>query len=194
MSLDEAIQRLKKILPEHLDEFQKVLEKLPNGIEQWLYSPKIKDLINLYQGDIVRDIATCYINKDGKTVYGSDTVALISNSCDMVPGRRDFIIVSPIISVENYIENAKKLKINPDDTIYQVRKNQILRYFYLPPKGNLEESFIDFSRMVTISSSYLNNIKNENPENFIVSLSSHGHYFFLLKLNYHLSRTEDITE
>ena len=182
MTLDEVIQRAQAILPEHKKEFIKVLSDFPDGIEKWLFSPNVRDPESLYQGDIVLDLPTCYIDNDGDIVEGQDSVALISNTCDIQPERRDFLIVSPIITFDDYRKSFTLGKPNIGNSFTQIRKNLIFRFFYLSTTNDFPESFIDFSRMVSISNFYINSLKETKPEKFALTLSVYGFYLFLIKL------------
>lgn len=127
-----------------------------------------------------------YMDEDGDVVKGDDVVALISNTCDMQPARQDFIIASPIVSFDELEGDAAAIESLRAD----IRRNKIFRYFYLPAQNDFPESFIDFSKMVSISSPFLNGIKQNSPQQCILSLSQNGFYFFLIKLTFHLARME----
>jgi hypothetical protein len=194
MMLLDAIQKTSLILPEHKEEFLKYLKNFPDGIQKWLYAENITDADSLYQGDILINIPTCFIDNDGDTIVGEDVVSLISNTCDMQRDRNDFIIVSPIVFFKEYKESFINTKIGIENTLNDIRKNRIFSYFYLPPKKYFSESFIDFSRMIAISSPYLNKIKASIPEKCLLSLSPYGFYLFLIKLTFHFARMEKPTE
>lgn len=194
MTLEDAIHQANIILPEHKEAFIKQLKKFPYGIEKWLYHDSLVVPYSLHQGDILLNLPTCFIDEDGDIVEGRDFVALISNTCDMQPGRRDFVIISPIVSFDEYKEHLiVHTKKDVENVLMDIQKNRIFSFFYLPLKGTLPESFIDFSRMVSISSTYVNNIKNSLPEKCLLSLSPYGFYLFLIKLTFHLARMETPT-
>jgi len=188
MTLDDAINNAALILPEHKAEFTKYLEKLPDGIDKWLYLGNIADAASVYQGDILLDIPVCLIDDDGNAIAGRDIVALISNTCDMQSARQEFVTVCPIVTFDELRQNIESQKL--DALLHDIKNNRIFRYFYLPPNGGFPEGYIDFSRMVSISSLYLNDIKRSKPQQCILSLSHYGYYFFLVKLTFHLARME----
>ncbi|KAF0143830.1 MAG: hypothetical protein Q7T83_01160 [Thermodesulfovibrionales bacterium] len=192
MALEDAINRSSVILPEHKPELLRCLKTFPVNLEKWLYGVGIADASTLFQGDIILDIPVCFIDDSGETLLGKDAVALISHTCDMQLNRHDFIVVSPIVSFDEYkfLNNYEENKERIDDLLTAIRKNDIFRYFYLPAQKGLPESFIDFSRMVTISNAFLNSIKAIKAKNCILSLSQIGSYLFLIKLTYHLARME----
>ena len=187
MTLDDYINRASIILPEHKKEFASYLKKLPSGIEKWLYgTPDNQD--SLYQGDILIDLPVCFIDEDGDVVKGIDIVAMISNACDMQIGRRETVIASPIITFSEYEKHLRLAgEKNINDRIMDIRHNNIFSRFYLPQAIKFPESFIDFSKMVTINSTYAN---REYPEQRLLSLSQYGFYFFLIKLTFHFARME----
>ncbi len=192
MTLEDAIQRASIILPEHKKEFFKHLQNLPDEIYKWLYFERLADANSLSQGDILMNIPICFIDEEGDTIAGEDYVAMISNICDMQPRRKEFIIVSPIIFFDEYKKELIKAKKGIDNTLNDIRKNRIFSYFYLPSENRIPESFIDFSRMVSVSSIYLNNIKLKKAEQCLLSLSQYGFYLFLIKLTFHLARMEKV--
>lgn len=186
MTLEDAIEKAAIILPEHRKELSVYLKNLPDGIEKWLYRDGIADPQSLYQGDVLLDLPTCFVDEEGDVVKGDDVVALISNTCDMQPVRQDFIIASPVVSFDELEGDAATV----ENLRAEIRRNKIFRYFYLPPQNDFPESFIDFSKMVSISSPYLNGIKRDSSRQCILSLSQNGFYFFLIKLTFHLARME----
>jgi hypothetical protein len=193
MTLEDAIHQANIILPEHKEEFIKQLKRFPYGIEKWLYRDSLVIPDSLYQGDILFNLPTCFIDEEGDIIEGEDFVALISNTCDMQPGRRDFVIISPIVPFDEYKEHLIHTKKDVENVLMDIRKNRIFGFFYLPPREMIPESFIDFSRMVSISSTYVNNIKISLPEKCLLSLSPYGFYLFLIKLTFHLARMETPT-
>jgi hypothetical protein len=189
MTLDDAIEKASIILPEHRKELAAYLKNLPDGIEKWLYRSNIADPQSLYQGDVLINLPTCFVDEVGDVVKGDDVVALISNTCDMQPARQDFIIASPIVSFDELKENEGDAA-NIENLCAEIRGNKIFRYFYLPAQDGFPESCIDFSRMVSINSTFLNSIKRYSPQQCVLSLSQNGFYFFLIKLTFHFARME----
>lgn len=194
MTLEEAIRETPIIRDRDKESLFKWLKKdFPAHIEKWLYADST-DAESLYQGDIVLDLPVCFIDEDGDIIGGNSVVSLVSNTCDMQPGRKDFILVSPIISVDEYSKGYEWIGADIENHLADIRNNRIFSYFYLPQKGDFEESFIDFSQMITVHSDYLNNIKAEAPAKCKISLSRNGFYLFLIKLGYHFARMEYTTQ
>jgi hypothetical protein len=187
MTLEEAIERSSIILPEHKKEFNALLARFPRDIERWLYGIP-DDANSIFQGDVLVEIPLCFVDEDGDIVKGTDSVAMISNSCDMQPSRKETVIASPIISLAEYEEHLRNAgETGLDNKLTDVRHNKIFSFFYLPQSKSFSESFIDFSRMVTINSSYINRIFSGKR---MLSLSRYGFYLFLIKLTFHLARME----
>lgn len=183
MKFEELITNSYFNLPSHKSKLLDFIRKnFPHGVYKNLYSRNIDPYI-LYQGDVIKQIPVCFIDKDGNTQIGLDTVALVSNTCDMQHNRQPTIIVSPIIELS-------ELSHMSNDYIKDLKNNNIFRYFYLPPAGRMPESCVDFARMSTLNNVYINNLKSTVPHNCIISLSGVGFYLFLIKLTYHLARTE----
>lgn len=191
MTFEEAINQAPNILPGHKKEFSECIRNFPFGVEKWLYLNSVVNDNALYQGDIILDLPTSMIDDEGYPVKGSDNVALISNSCDMQPDRHDSIIVSPIIDLNEYKSCLEKIAPEKaENQISAIRKNEKICYFYLPEVKGFPESFIDLTNMISISSKYLNMIKNSKTEKCFISLSDNGFYLFLIKLVYHFARLE----
>jgi hypothetical protein len=188
-SLQEAIRNSTVILPAHQNELIKCLENFPYGLEKWLYRTYIIDTQALYQADIIIEVPTCFINESGKPVRGVDIVCLISATCDMQDSRKEFIVTAPIVPFHELMAVAAD-KDQAAERIKEIRKNRVFSYFYLPKQNGLPGGFVDFTRMVAVSSRYLNGIKKTRPEYFILSLSQTGYYLFLIKLTYYLARME----
>ena len=191
MTLEDAIRETPIIRGRDKESLFKCLkDDFPRHIEKWLYADSITDSESLYQGDIVLNLPVCFIDEDGDIIGGSSVVSLISNTCDMQPGRKDFILVSPIILIKEYRKDYESIGADVESRLTTIRNNRIFNYFYLPSKDDFEESFIDFSQAISIHSDYLNNIKTNAPDKCKVSLSRNGFYLFLIKLSYHFARME----
>lgn len=191
MTFEEAINQAPNILPGHKKEFLECLRDFPFGIEKWLYLSSVADHKSLFQGDIILDLPTSMIDDDGFPVKGMDSVALISNSCDMQLDRHNSIIVSPIIELNEYKACLEKIAPGKAESkISAIRKNEKFCHFYLPEVKGFPESFIDLTNMISISSQYLNMVKKNKAEKCFISLSDNGFYLFLIKLVYHFARLE----
>lgn len=187
MGLRELIEGSPCILPGHKAEFLAHLETFPDRIEEWLYGVP-DDMGSLYQGDIVVNMPVCLIDEDGDVIRASDCVAMISNSCDLQPGRRGNVVASLVLNLSEY-ENHLRANGEPGvhERLTNIRANLVYSYFYLPASNGFPESFIDFSTMVTINSDYMNSTYSSKR---ILSLSPYGFYLLLIKLTFHLARME----
>lgn len=191
MTLEEALNETPIIKERDKESLLKCLkEDFPDHIEKWLYSESITNDVSLYQGDILRDIPICFIDEDGDPIEGKSFVSLASNTCDMQPKRQDFILVSPVIPIEEYKRDLESVGADVESKISAIRKNRIFSHFYLPAKDDFDESFIDFSQIISVHSEYLNDVKTNKSEKCKLSLSQNGFYLFLIKLGYHFARME----
>ncbi|MCK5506164.1 MAG: hypothetical protein KAJ10_13450 [Thermodesulfovibrionia bacterium] len=187
MTLEEAIAKAQLILPEHKKEFTALLEKFPHNIDKWIYDLP-SDPESLNQGDILIDMPVCFIDDDGDTVKGTDYVAMVSNACDMQPSRKETVIASPIVILAVRAAFLKDIGGKDIETKLQdIRENKIFSFFYLPARDSFPESYIDFSRMITVNSNFANRVYTGKR---ILSLSQYGFYLFLIKLTFHLARME----
>jgi hypothetical protein len=191
-SLDDAINNAKLILPGHKKEFFEILKNFPNDIERWLFNESVADKESLYQGDIVLDLPVCFVWNNGKIKKGAKNVILVSNTCDMQPNRHNFIVVSPFIPIQKHKEKLSRISPNSpnkvESNLADIRKNKVFSSFYIPANNCIEEGFIDFTQMISIGSSYLNEIKKGGTASCPISLSVNGRYLFLIKLLFHIAR------
>ncbi|HSW62014.1 MAG TPA: hypothetical protein VLH56_01640 [Dissulfurispiraceae bacterium] len=188
MYLEEAINKATIIAEEQKADFFACLDRLPQDLDRWLYNPTILEEQSLNQGDILNNIPICFIEDDGDAYGGNFTVALMSTSCDMQPGRLPYVLAAPVVSLEELTQYKNKDTAN--QFAEQIKKNKIARYFFLPALNGLGDACIDFSQIVTISSNFMHKIKSEKPSNCVLSLSQKGYYFFLVKLMYFFARIE----
>ena len=126
MTFEDAIHKASIILPEHKEEFIRYLKKFPDGIEKWLYSPSLISSDSLYQGDILINLPTCFIDDDGDTIQGEDFVVLVSNTCDMQLGRKEFVIVSPIVFLDDYKEHLNQFSEKTTECFRILEKTEFL--------------------------------------------------------------------
>lgn len=189
MTLEEAISKSTIILPEHREQLSKCLKTFPAGLEKWLYRESVVDHASLYQGDILLDIPTCFIDEDGDPVKGTSAIAMISNTCDMQDGREESILASPIVAIEDLVQASPETD-KVEGLIRAIKSNRIFSYFYLPRRSAFPESYIDFSKTLSLNSTYMNTVKRKQPEVCALSLSQTGFYLLLIKLTYFLARME----
>lgn len=193
MTLEEAINKASIILPQHKEDLISCLEHYPFRLAEWLYQREIVDPEALFQGDIVHDIPVCFIDEEGDAVKGIHTVSLISNTCDMELGREESIVVAPIVSFAELMESMPDKK-SAIGLITSIKVNEIFSYFYLPRMGSLPEGYIDFSKMVSVNSDYLNKKKGDFPDKCVLSFSQKGYYLFLIKFTFFIARMESELE
>jgi len=188
MELRKLIEGSACILPGHKEEFIACLEKFPK-VDDWLYGVPA-DAGFLYQGDLLFDVPVCLIDSEGDVIKGKDRVAMISNTCDMQPGRKENVVASVVFTLADHADLLKAQGITDEgmeERLRNIRENRVFSYFYLPPNGEIPEGFIDLSTMVTINSDYMNSAYTEKR---VLSLSRNGFYLFLIKLTFHLARIE----
>jgi hypothetical protein len=196
ISIEQVSRYLPKFLsPESEKELFKELKQFPDNIDKRFYTISLKDEKTVYQGDGIKDLLV--INLPDTKIKEASAVVL-SNTCDIDINNGRFqksrICYSPIVNLGKYrnalLRNKYKDSVSVDSHINSIRKQQITQLFYLPSFGNeLEESFVFFDRICTLSNDSVdrNNLSNQR----IFTLSNYGIWLFLLKLSIHFTRITD---
>lgn len=172
-------------LPEHIKPFAEQLKQFPAGYEKWVYATAAP--VEAYQGDVFSPVHFVSVDDDGDTIRMDCLGMVISNTCDAQPGMADFVLVAPVISLEDYCQKSDLRRDDLENHIRALVDNKISQLMFLPKWQEGSDSFVDFGNICSVSSRYFH---SEHGQQRLVSLSQNGHYFLLVKLAYHLSRPE----
>ncbi|WP_321891759.1 hypothetical protein [Paraburkholderia tropica] len=199
MSLFEEAQRY---LPRHLteDDTKKLFEDIkafPGNLDKRLYMTPVKeDEHALLQGDGIGNMLV--VNLPQPEIRPTP-VMLFSNSCDSdIANERAFptaLCYAPIFSLEKYLASLRKRKDEKyvQDHESAIRRQQLTQIFFLPRSGKLEgDSIVFLDRINNCASKSFD--RERLPNDRLFSLSTFGHWLFLLKLSIHFSRLTDKTE
>lgn len=150
------------------------------------------------QGDILDEIRYSSWNKSKRGYekeYGK--AILLSNSCDVSPENIHGInikqaLFAPVREYTGYIEYLKEHKLS-DDQIksfeYGIKSQMFSNLFYLPKNDNDKKEYIVWlDKIFWFPIDELNKYVEDIEQNRICSLDLFGHYLFIIKLSYHLSR------
>lgn len=143
------------------------------------------------QGDIYREMPWSMIADTGRALSASFTALILNNTCDLQPGRSQFISIAPALDFVSFREKVAEERgdIRAAGYIDAVRRNKVSELFYINPCPGHEEGIIVFlDRISTLSSSIYERKIAENGR--LASFTQNGFFLFLLKLTNHLARAE----
>lgn len=176
---------IRPYLPDHLKTFSEQLKQFPIGYEKWVYAPSLPP--DVYQGDLLATVPFVAVDDDGDAVQHRGVGMMISNTCDAQPGQGEFVLVAPLIDLEDYREHNELQGEALESHVRALTENKISQLMYLPETEGTRAAFVDFGN---ITSASLRFVHSEQGPTRLASLSQRGHYFLLMKLAYHLCRPE----
>lgn len=176
---------LSTYLPEHIRPFAKQLKQFPLGYEKWVYAASVAK--DTYQGDVFGDLPFVLIDDEGDVARAEGIGMLISNTCDSQLDQSEVVLVAEVIELDDYREQSDLKGEALENHIRALVGNQLSQMLYLPEIGALGNAFVDFGKMSSVSTKYFHERSGDLK---LLSLSQYGHYFFLMKLAYHLARPE----
>ncbi len=135
----------------------------------------------LAQGDIFTEIPITYISGEGTAETVLCKGMLLTNTCDN--SRNDRLQFAAIHSIEELEENVGLQE--------SVKHNKAYQFLYLPD-SKLEDYFIDFGLITSLSRKVIEELLHKGKVQKIASLSQIGYYMFLAKLTVYFMRPEDV--
>jgi hypothetical protein len=172
-------------LPEQIKPFAQQLRQFPLGYPKWLYAASAPD--STYQGDIYSLVPFACIDHSGSSVRADCLGMVISATCDNQPDQGEFVLVAPVINLNEYRQRSELQGDSLEDHIRALTENKISQLMFLPRTHNLDDSFADFGNISSVSLEYFH---SQHDQARLASLSQYGHYFMLMKLAYHICRPE----
>lgn len=112
---------------------------------------------------------------------------VISNTCDTQPGQGDFVLVAPVIDLEDFRKDSELKGEDLENYIRALTENKISNLMFLPDAPGIPRCFVDFESICPIALTYF---YSDRGQKRLLSLSQCGHYFLLVKLAYHFCRPE----
>jgi len=166
MTAEEILGRY--LPPSEHQDFVQQIRALPEGVEKWLYAASYAN--GIWQGDVLSEMELTVVEVDRIEVYDTKVI-VVSNTCDLVPGQDDYGIVAPVFELSTWVDILPPE--GRETRVRLMRCYRINRYFYLPAKGTLPESYVDLSRLCSVSLDVIR--ARAQP---IVSLSLKGFLLF----------------
>lgn len=177
------------------EELFAALKSFPDNIDSRFFTDYLKDKPILFQGDGIRDLPLVDFNNRS---FQEAKTLIVSNTCDTDPANTrqfaSYATYAPIYSLTKWESLLKSKKDSSshkaiDDHINAIRSQKVTQFFYLPKKGDFEESFV---RLDTLFSIPTTQIPSESiASRRIFTLSNYGFYVLLFKLSLHFSRVQD---
>jgi hypothetical protein len=200
--MDKSIfDDIRIFLPKYLSDAEQKnlfseLKSFPINVDQRLYSLKLKEENNLFQGDGYKSIIMAdYEEKKFIEVK----CILLSNTCDVSKkNKRNYCIpyktFAPIFKLKEYqealLEDYPSQIKSIQNHIESIRKQENTSMFYLPSLHEEgEEYFVRFDCSFSIPDDLISMNKLLDKRLFV--LSNYGFYLFLLKVSIHSSRIQE---
>ncbi|MBA2594188.1 MAG: hypothetical protein H0U97_18885 [Gammaproteobacteria bacterium] len=172
------------------------LSQFPNNIDRRLYTLRLLNEMNLFQGD---GLASLWVADLPNERIGRTRVMILSNTCDIAPDNKRLlgprILYCPIISFpkyQNLLNSEADLPVDFSltDHLEAIRKQHNSSMFYLPKNEKLgEEGIAVLDRINNCDAQAVD--LSELVKTRLFTLSDYGFYLFLYKLSLHLTRIRE---
>lgn len=172
------------------------LSQFPNNIDGRLYTLRLLDEINIFQGD---GLASLWVADLPNERIEKTRVMVLSNTCDISPDNKRLlgprILYCPIISFPKYeslVRTQANLppNFNPSGHCDAIRKQHNSSMFYLPKNDKLGEDAIAMLDRINNCDAQAVDF-DELITKRLFTLSDYGFYLFLFKLSLHLTRIRE---
>ena len=135
---------------------------------------------NLQQGDIFTAVPFTHVDKTGQVKVAVTKGLLLTNSCDTT--RNDRLQFAAMFPLADYSTDEKHIDA--------VKSNINYEYLYFPDT-KVEDSFVNFGLISSVSREAFLRFMNEGNSKRIASLNATGYFLFITKLTVFLMRPED---
>lgn len=188
MKWEDTVRRSSVIREQHRESLISDLQDKPNF--NWLVGDPHHSIDRL-QGDFLETFPVSYIDPEEKPVTKRQTVMLINNTCDLPPGRSQFVSVAPVFDLGKYLEGRAKVRKTESLTNFEkdLRKNQITDLLFIPRlRGFVNGALVRLDMICSVPTIFLEQGISRSTR--AASFSQTGFYVLLMKLTHHLTRTE----
>jgi hypothetical protein len=188
MDLEESARQSGVIPPERVASLIAALRKVPDF--SWLLTQPHPTIERL-QADLLVDFPVALVAPDGAPRCKPFVVLIVNNTCDLQPGRSNFVTVAPVLDFEAFAaaEIAKRGEEGARDYLRDIRSNRVFEMLWLPPFHHFKGGGIVFlDRLGSAAGEiYLRSLEANSR---VASFSQNGFYYFLIKMTNHLARAE----
>lgn len=193
---EKLLERVRLTLPPYLgaETKKELLAQLLEYPENRNYYGTIPGETEPVQGDAWRGFMVLdFHTAEREVVLG----LVVSNSCDIAaensPEPDQCLLFAPLLNLDQYIgflQEAGKTQQQIDETLSDIRKQEIHRLFYLPAVPGVQgESLV---RLDDMHAQPLSSIKPDAIQR-VFTLNQYGWYVLLIKLSIHFTRmAEDL--
>ncbi|GEM_PF-1440530 len=188
MDLEEAARQSGVIPPERIASLIAALRKVPDV--SWLLTQP-HPTIDRLQADLLKDFPVALVAPDGSPKCSKFVVLIVNNTCDLQPGRSNFVTVAPIMDFKAFAaaEVSKRGEEGARSYLRDVRSDRVLEMLWLPPFHHFEDGgLVLLDRLGTAASEVYARSLSDNSR--VASFSQNGFYYFLMKMTTHLARAE----
>lgn len=140
---------------------------------------------------MLSEFPVAVVDGDGHPHCAKFAVLVLNNTCDLQPGRSQFVTLAPAMDFarfsRTYIEQEGEERAR--SYLHSVRANRIFEILWLPGFASFKEGAVVFLNRVGAASArlYEDALKEQRR---LASFSQNGFYFLLIKLTNHIARME----
>jgi hypothetical protein len=188
MEFEEAARQSGLIPPERLAPLVSSLKKAPDF--SWVLTAPHPTQSRL-QGDLVGEIPVAVVDPSGQAKCNPFTVVVLNNTCDLQPGRSNFVTVAPVMDFASFseFEIRRRGRERAENYLQDVKANKVFEILWLPAVGAFKAGTLVFlDRVGAVASGLYESALNENRR--VASFSQSGFYFLLIKVTRYLARPE----
>lgn len=189
MNFEETVRSSSVIKEEHKETLVSSLRKIPDF--SWLLGLSHPDPDPL-QGDFFPAFPVVYLKPDGSISQNHRTVMVVNNTCDLPSGHSTMITVAPVFDLEKFLFSQAGKRSHEALVNFErdIRYNQISQLLYVPEvRGFPSGAIIRLDMMCSVAANFLERAVQTGSR--IASFTQNGFYVLLMKLTYHLTRTEN---
>jgi len=188
MDLARAAGESGVIPPEKVGSLLASLKRVPDF--SWvLLGPHPSD--ERLQGDLLSDFPVAVVDNEGNPRCSKFAVLVLNNTCDLQPGRSQFVTVAPAMDFSRFSKTyiGQEGEERAKSYLHAVRANQVCEILWLPTFASFKEGAVIFLNRVGAASAklYEDALKERRR---LASFSQNGFYFLLIKLTNHIARME----
>lgn len=199
-----SFDEIKKYLPQYLsstsqNELFKDLKEFPGNIDHRLFSPKLLEHDQIYQGDGIKGLM---VSNFPSTETRDLPAIVFSNTCDVNPENNRFfssrIVYSPMFKldkykhmlIEEFVDTSEHTLEAINNHIEAIKKQLITQIMFLPKGSKLQDDsivFLDRVNNYPLGEMSVEDVKRKK----LFVLSNYGLYIFLIKLSIHFTRIQE---
>src|ERR1051325_870649 len=138
MNLEQAAGQSGVIPPDKVASLLASLKKVPDY--SWVLSSPHPSEERL-QGDLLSEFPVAVVDGEGNPRCGKFAVLVLNNTCDLQPGRSQFVTLAPAMDFARFSETyiAQEGEEGARSYLHSVRANKIYEILWLPSFASFKE-------------------------------------------------------